>query len=106
MSPNRLDYGIPADLMAARVEAAEGRVPNALHHMKQLLVEARRLGNVELELEIRASQGELDKKASGDGRVANSELAEVAADATARGFGLVAEHARKAMRGVETSQLR
>jgi len=106
MSPNRPDYGIPADLMAARVEAAEGRVPNALHHMKQLLVEARRLGNVELELEIRASQGELDKKASGDGRVANSELAEVAADATARGFGLVAEHARKAMRGVETSQLR
>lgn len=87
MSPNRADYGIPADLMAARVEA-------------------RRLGNVELELEIRASQGELDKKAPGDGRVANSELAEVAADATARGFGLVAEHARKAMRGVETSQLR
>jgi ATP/maltotriose-dependent transcriptional regulator MalT len=90
-SPNRADYGIPADLISARVAAMEGRGADAKEKMQRLLDEATRLGNVALQLEIRLWIGLTDRAAGI--REAPGELDQLRKDATARGFGLIAKRA-------------
>jgi tetratricopeptide (TPR) repeat protein/TolB-like protein/predicted Ser/Thr protein kinase len=73
---------------AARVEAAEGRAGKALLRLDAALAEAVRFRLAGLQLELRLARGEI---ALGAGRVSvPDDLRALAADARARGFGLVA----------------
>ena len=76
---------------AARVEAAEGRADEALRRLDAALAEAVKLGLTGLQLELRLARGEIG---IASGRTAAAgDLASLARDARARGFGLVARKA-------------
>jgi tetratricopeptide (TPR) repeat protein/TolB-like protein len=80
----------------ARIRAANGRGDDALHALEAALTEATRLRLVGLQLEIRLAQGEISL-ASGR-KVAERDLAALAKDARARGFGLVGSKAEALLR--------
>jgi tetratricopeptide (TPR) repeat protein/TolB-like protein len=85
---------------AARVHSAHGRA-DALSALKAALAEATRLRLVGLQLEIRLAQAELapPTKADGEGR----DLAVLAGQARAKGFGLVARKA-ESMQGAQLAR--
>jgi hypothetical protein len=77
----------------ARVEAADGKANEALRQLEGALAEAVKLGLVGLQLELRLARGEVG---IGSGRKgAADDLASLAGDARARGFGLVARKAER-----------
>jgi serine/threonine protein kinase/tetratricopeptide (TPR) repeat protein len=78
-------------VIAARVEAGEGRVDKALVRLDTALAEAARLRLVGLQLELRLARGEIG---IGSGRTAATrDLLALVGDARARGFGLLARKA-------------
>jgi len=93
-TPNRTDFGIPANLVAARIEMASGNYDKARRQMDALLSESRKLGNVPLELSIRYALECLQKN-QGNLRAASEAGRELQRDAQRMGFGLIASSTQR-----------
>jgi Tfp pilus assembly protein PilF len=95
-SPQSLRYS--ALIASARVQATTGRQSNIAQPVDSLLKvarEAKSAGMRGLELEARLAIGEI-KAADGKTAPARKELEEVQREASAKGFGLIAQRAAKA----------
>ena len=88
-TPNRADFGIPANLMAARVEMALGHFDRANQQLNSLLAESRTLKNVPNELNVRYAMECLEKN-RGNLRAASETGRSLQRDAERMGFGLIA----------------
>lgn len=88
-TPNRADFGIPAGVVAARVETASGHFAKARADLDALLAEARKLKHVPNELNIRFALASLEK-GRGNDIVAAQVLRSLQRDASHLGFGLIA----------------
>jgi tetratricopeptide (TPR) repeat protein len=84
-SANRADYGIPAELVSARVAVAEKHYTKAESMLTSLLAESRRLGNVPEELTARLEMGEVAAHGNNIGRAA-ALLRDLQRDARGLGF--------------------
>jgi DNA-binding winged helix-turn-helix (wHTH) protein/tetratricopeptide (TPR) repeat protein/TolB-like protein len=93
-TPNRSDYGIPAAIIAARVEIADGGYPKARTALNALLMEARKLHHVPNQLGVRLAGVELEVR-SGNVPAANAALRELDRDAARQGFSSVGAEARR-----------
>jgi hypothetical protein len=85
---NILDVAI----VAARAEAADGKVSASQTRLKQLLAQAVKTGNVQSQFDARLALGEIEihSQERSDGKTTLSSLQK---DATAKGFLLIAKKA-------------
>ena len=95
-SPNVMAYLIPDSLLSARLDAAEGHTAKASIELASLLTQAQRLKDVELQLQIRLAQGQMQKQ-HGDAASATRTLQAVQTEAAQHGFALIAQKAHKAL---------
>ncbi len=93
-TPNRADFGIPANLVAARIEMASGNYDKARRQMDSLLAESRKLGHVPLELSTRYALVCLQKN-QGNLRAASETGKALQRDAERMGFGLIASSTQR-----------
>jgi DNA-binding winged helix-turn-helix (wHTH) protein/tetratricopeptide (TPR) repeat protein len=93
-SPNRADYGLPADLIRARIDIADGKTGNVASRLQALHEEARRLQNVPHQLTARLAMGELAVR-TGDRNAAIASLRELQRTATRLGFGSITRSAAR-----------
>jgi hypothetical protein len=91
-TPNRADFGIPCDLILARVEIAEKSYPAARKHLTALLAESRQLKHVVNEFGVRLAIVELEAR-SGNLHAAANASRSLERDSGQRGFGLIASAA-------------
>jgi ATP/maltotriose-dependent transcriptional regulator MalT len=91
-SPNRADYGLPAELIQARVEIAAGNTVNGGPRLNALLTEARKLQNVPHQFAARFALGELPAR-TGKRREALATALELQRDAGKLGFGAIQQAA-------------
>jgi tetratricopeptide (TPR) repeat protein len=94
-TPNRADFGIPCDLISARVEIAEKNFAGARKHLMDLLAESRKLKHMVNEFTIRLALVELEAQ-SGNLRAATEASHSLARDSAQHGFGLIATAAVRA----------
>lgn len=87
-SPNRADYGLPADLIGSRVAIAEGHYPKAGSDLRTLLAEARKLQNVPHEFSARFALAELATR-TGSQAAALATTRDLQRDAARVGFGSI-----------------
>jgi DNA-binding winged helix-turn-helix (wHTH) protein/tetratricopeptide (TPR) repeat protein len=88
-SPNRADFGIPADLVAAEVDISSGNFDKARQSLKALLAESHKLSHVPNELNVRAAIALLETR-SGNTKLAAEYVRSLKQDAAQMGFGLIA----------------
>jgi tetratricopeptide (TPR) repeat protein len=93
-TPNRVDYGIPAGPIAARVKAASGEFDNGRREMTALLEECRKLGHVPNGLNVRYAIADVERRA-GHMRVAEDVVRSLRKDAGQMGFGQIASAAER-----------
>jgi hypothetical protein len=91
-TPNRGDFGIPCDLISARVEIAEKSYPAARKYLTALLAESRQLKHVVNEFGVRLAILELEAR-SGNLQAAANASRSLERDSAQRGFGLIASAA-------------
>lgn len=89
----------------ARSLAGQGRKDEARREMDAVLTRAARAGVIAVQLEARLAQGEIELR-HGDAATGRSRLQELALEARAKGFGLVARQAIAASKGPRVPQRR
>ncbi|MEO8505778.1 MAG: protein kinase [Acidobacteriota bacterium] len=90
-------YRLDADIERARLDATSGQKPAALERLRSVETEAKRWQFMGIELESRLARAELGGA---------SELAAVATEAEAKGYGLIAAKARAAAHPVVATSSR
>ena len=96
-SQNRL-VRIPVAITSARVRGTGAGIPAAAQSLKASLDEAVSKGLFGLQLEARLALGEVEKRGPNPA-AGRSRLAALEADATAKGFALIARKARQGLAG-------
>ena len=93
-----LNEGLPAEIACARADAAAGRADQARKEVEAILQKAVRIGWVNFQLDARLALAEIDLD-SVDAARGRTELQALARDASARGFGRIAQKARRLLGG-------
>jgi hypothetical protein len=83
------------EVVAAQVRASLGKSAAARESLKAALTEAQKHGFVRVELRTRLALGEIEMK-SGQAVAGRARLEALEKDATAKGFGLIAQKAAAA----------
>jgi tetratricopeptide (TPR) repeat protein/TolB-like protein len=89
-----LNEGLPAEIACARADAAAGRGGEARKEVEAILQKAVRIGWVNFQLDARLALAEIDLE-SVDVARGRAELQALARDASAKGFGRIAQRARQ-----------
>ncbi len=89
-----LNEGLPAEIACARADAASGRGAQARKEVEAILQKAVRIGWVNFQLDARLALAEIDL-GSVDAARGRTELRALARDASAKGFGRIAQRARQ-----------